>query len=167
MRKGRTNLGLSFDCPISMEVWTREREGKEEKKGRKEGKKGREEKVILEGGTYCRGCAGRKKGSRKKGRGKGRKKGEGEKKTAPRQAAPGGARQTGRRDGGRDGKSEIGAFAVPPSISPACLDLIGPAPFPKVRTIRSVGNMVQRARKQEKNSAFESPAPGVQDILSE
>ena len=64
---------------------------KEEKKGRKEGKKGREEKVILEGGTYCRGCAGRKKGSRKKGRGKGRKKGEGEKKTAPRQAAPGGA----------------------------------------------------------------------------
>ena len=94
---------------------------KEEKKGRKEGKKGREEKVILEGGTYCRGCAGRKKGSRKKGRGKGRKKGEGEKKTAPRQAAPGGARQTGRRDGGRDGKSEVGAFAVPPSISPACL----------------------------------------------
>jgi hypothetical protein len=99
---------------------------KEEKKGRKEGKKGREEKVILEGGTYCRGCAGRKKGSRKKGRGKGRKKGRGgekkgeeEKKKsptapcgqlrAPPRCEPPEGRAETRRGGGRDGQRDIGA----------------------------------------------------------
>ena len=119
------------------------KEGREEKRGRegreekKEEERGRREAIDPGSGIYSEAeliveGAGRKGVSRKKGRGKGRKKGSrkkerrgGERKSLGRphglSAAPpaqeGGLAET-RRGGGRDGKSDFGAFAVPPSTSP-------------------------------------------------